>query len=178
MKKQSIKTLINKESQLFTKYLRSEIRKWKPRRLSLGASDMPYRMMKSVLRNEYATSIKYLTTFFVKLSYENCEIIRRFGLQDGDIIRCEVLGLFDSLHRLLKNINDDYDFEVSGAVAYWTTSLYLPEDLVMEYGIEKNQYLDLILKLVIKRRKGKTYSKKIYNKRVVNEQFFVKPNMM
>lgn len=112
---------------------------------------------------------KYSKTFFVKLSYADNELVRKYSLNDGDIINCTVLGLFDSLMMLVEDIHADYEFELFGTEQYWTTGLYLPENLVLDYGIEKGQNLDI--KLCQGTRKkgsdhGETFS--IYGKTLVN----------
>lgn len=127
---------------------------------------MPYRILKIVSRNEY-TGKEYSKAFSVSFNTSDYEIVRKYSLRDGDIVRCTVRGLFDSLKRLIKYVNADFDFEIRGTANYWTTCLYLPKDLVLDFGVARNHFIDLMLNEISQKRDGTTELVSIHAKRIV-----------
>ena len=121
--------------------------------------------MKQIGRFGY-TSQEYSTTLFINLDSKEHELVPTYNLKDGDVIRGTVLGLFNIMAMLITPIYADFNFEVKGTSTFYNTNLYLPKDLVLDYGVDEKQYLDILLNEIIYSEKHSSVS--IYPKRTVN----------
>ena len=132
---------------------------------------MPLKIVRIIHRNK-RSSYAYPKSFYILVQPldGDYEVIKKYNISEKDVIRCNVSNLLDSNGNIIRKISGEFDFipYLIGYGGYYPCQLYLPENLVLDYGVEEGMALDLTLNQIIRDNEIFKKSIQIYEKTVVN----------
>ena len=134
---------------------------------------MPYRIIKKVKRAigpRLIRSCDSTLNFGVELDDEKmCKLYRLYEAPNpriGGII----LQLLDGTGNQIYAINEEFEFDTSdpqlrgpNTKTAETGFMYIPRDLVRGYGVDDHMAIDFLLREVIRRHGGRTFSTPLYD---------------